>query len=106
MVLLVFLLPILVLSTCLALGASFGPDQPFRWWFLRLGLVPCLCSLAAFYIMLTPAPVPLDYDESIHPDTGLLDFGAIIVWGLALPIIYLLVSIPVCLAIAGGKREP
>ena len=104
MILLVSLLPNLVLLACLILGRTFATRFPTRWWLLRLALVPVVSFAFAGYVMATPTPLPLDYDPAIHGNPGRLDFAAIVAYGLALPLAYLAIALPLSLGYAIWKR--
>lgn len=97
--------PVLIILSSLLLGRLFDARFPPRWWLLRLGLVPLICLGLACYVMATPTPIPDNYDPAIHGNGGRLDFLAIMVWGLALPTIYVAVAFPASLAYALWKRR-
>ena len=104
MILLVILLPTLVLLLCLVRGATFAARFPTRWWLWRLAFVPAVCFGLAGYVMAMPAPLPLDYHPAIHGNPGRLDFIAIVIYGLALPLAYLAIALPLSLGYAFWKR--
>jgi hypothetical protein len=102
---LVILMPSFVLIACLILGAIFRGQFATRWWLLRLGLIPLICFALAGYVMTFPTPIPLDYDPMVHTNGGRLDFLAIAVWGLVVPMAYLIVALPLSLAYAIWKTR-
>lgn len=105
MVMLIAIPPVLIIVFSLLLGKAFNERFPTRWWLVRLGLAPLIFLSLAGYIMATPAPIPLDYDESIHGDSGRMDYLAIMVFGLVLPTIYVAAAFPVSVAYALWKRR-
>ncbi|MEQ1551882.1 hypothetical protein [Sphingorhabdus sp.] len=98
MVSLVFALPPTVVLLCLIFGRVFGSRFPAKWWFWRLLAAPAIGFFLSLYIILTPAELAPNYDPMIHGNPGRLDFAAIVIYGLALPVLYLLAVLPSCLA--------
>jgi len=105
MVLLIAIPPVLIILFSLLLGKAFKERFPTRWWLLRLGLAPLIFLSLACYIMATPTPIPYDYDENMHGDSGRMDFLAIMAFGLVLPTVYVAVVFPVSVAYALWKRR-
>lgn len=105
MVLLIAIPPVLIILSSLLLGKGFKERFPTRWWLLRLGLAPLIFLSLACYIIAAPTPIPYDYDENIHGDSGRMDFLAIMVFGLVLPTIYVAVAFPVSVAYALWKQR-
>jgi hypothetical protein len=105
MVWLIAIPPVLIILSSLVLGRAFQSRFPARWWLLRLGLVPLIFLGLACYVMVTPTPIPDNYDPDIHGDSGRLDFLAIMVWGFVLPTIYVAISFPVSIGYALLKRQ-
>lgn len=105
MVLLVLAVPVLIFLLCQFLGAVFGQRFPPRWWMIRLAIVPAASVALSVYVMVTRTPVPVDYDPSIHGNPGRMDFAAIMIYGFALPAIYLIAAFPVALTYAIWMRR-
>lgn len=82
-----------------ALLKRLKTSTTFRYWFIWYGLVPLLSICLAIYVALTPQPVRLDYQEGVHADTGRLDFVLMMFFGVALPVLYLLVMLPIAAVI-------
>jgi len=100
MVPLIAIPPVLIILSSLLLGRVFKARFPARWWLIRLGLVPLIFLGLACYVMVTPTPIPDNYDPAIHPNTGRMDFVAIMAWGLVLPALYVAIAFPVSIAYA------
>ena len=105
MVLLIAIPPVLIILSSLLLGNAFRARFSTRWWLLRLGLAPLIFLSFACYVMATPTPIPYDYNENIHGDSGRMDFLTIMVFGLVLPTLYVAVAFPVSVAYALWKRR-
>lgn len=105
MVPLIAIPPALIILSSLLLGRAFQGRFPTRWWLFRLGLVPFIFLGLACYVMVTPTPIPGNYDPDIHGNAGRMDFLAIMAWGLVLPTIYSAVAFPVSIAYAFWRRR-
>ena len=86
-------------------GNIFCGRVPAKWWVVRLGLLPLIGLALAIYILATPIPIPPNYDEMIHVDTGRQDFMAIMFYGVLLPTAYVAVALPACVIYALWKRR-
>jgi hypothetical protein len=101
----VFLVPLVAMGLCVLLHAVFGEHCSARWWLMRLGVAPVILFLIAAYILTFPTPVPDNYDPRIHGNPGRLDFMATLVWGVVLPVVYLLLATPVSIGWAIWRRH-
>ena len=97
--------PVFIFLTSLVLGRFFRARFPVKWWLIRLGLLPLIGLGCACYILATPIPIPPNYDEMIHVDTGRQDFMAIMLYGVLLPTAYVAVALPACVIYALWKRR-
>ncbi|WP_370030372.1 hypothetical protein [Qipengyuania mesophila] len=99
------LVPGLVVLLCLVAAAVSAPPRKFRWWFLRVGLVPLIGSALAFYLIAVQPDVPLDYDELRDPDIARLNFMAAFIYGFVVPGIYLVLALPIAAGWVLWKRR-
>lgn len=101
--LLALLPPVAIWLLSLLLGGVFG--FPRRWWLLRLGAIPLLCLAFVAYIAMFPVEVaPDSYDPVLHGNPARMDFVLIMAFGVAAPLAYLAVALPLSLGYAFWKR--
>ncbi|WP_417616128.1 hypothetical protein [Parasphingorhabdus sp.] len=93
LVLTVLLMPILIFAICFMANWQSKKRLGLKWWLVRVGLLPTVSVICAFYVMLTTEPVPLGYLEGRDPDTGFVDFVAISLFGVIAPLLIIAISI-------------
>lgn len=100
-----FIVPLAIAGLSLLLRSLFGETFPLRWWLLRLGLLPLIFFVFASYILLSPTPLPPDYDPDVHGNPGRMDFIAAMFWGAAAPFAYLVIALPVSIGYAIWRKR-
>ena len=81
-------------------GKIFETVLPYRWWALRLGMIPMLCFGLAAFLTLNPPDTALNNSSITSPNAGRAQFFSVFFFGLFLPSAYLFVMTPILLIYA------
>jgi hypothetical protein len=99
-----FLLPVFAAALSVIIGISFGPPYSIKWWLLRLAVVPLLGTIYLLYVGFFPHEVPVGHGRYAHQGMDKSNITPFI-WGIILPLIYLIFSFFACLFFVLWKRR-